>query len=334
MGGGVGAVEHRGPPVVAAEERPMPGAVAVVIRGQVVTVVRQAGQQRRPRHDLIGHRAARGLQLGAGPLALGRLGPVLADPLRRVLHRIPVGDGPQQVLHGVRIRLKFGEERQLVQGELTVQAGDLLTGPGGNTAGGQRRLDLVWFAARGLADPGPGGARLVRGEQRGRLLQRGEVLPVRHAVGGHHVQELARLIGRTLTVQVVRHLGQPSLDRRHQPAMPLDHAEAAVAVGGDQQRHPDAVVGDRRAELRRQIQVDADVTGMRDEPVHGDHPPGTRRVGRIIHTRRTRQRNGSLGRGGGIGHGSSSVVCREAGRRLAAGVCWLLPGGMAGQRRA
>ncbi len=42
--------------------------------------------------------------------------------------------------------------------------------------------------------------------------------------------------------------------------------------------------GDRRAELRRQIQILADVTRMRDQPVHGDHPPRTGRVAGIQQT--------------------------------------------------
>jgi len=71
----------------------------------------------------------------------------------------------------------------------------------------------------------------------------------------------------------------------------------AVAVGGDQQRHADAVLGDRRAELCRQIQIGADVARVRGQPVDRDHSPGARRVGGIIHTRHARLRTRLLYRG-------------------------------------
>jgi hypothetical protein len=56
-----------GPRVVNAEERPMPGAIPVIFRGEVIAVVRQTGQQRRPRHDLVGDRDTARLQFGPRP---------------------------------------------------------------------------------------------------------------------------------------------------------------------------------------------------------------------------------------------------------------------------
>jgi hypothetical protein len=92
----------------------------------------------------------------------------------------------------------------------------------------------------------------LRAKDNGGLLQRGEVLAVRLAVGGHHVQELARLVGGALTIEVIGHLGQAGLDRGGEAAVALNDPVAAVRVGGDQQRNPDTVLGDRRAKLRRQ----------------------------------------------------------------------------------
>jgi len=78
------------------------------------------------------------------------------------------------------------------------------------------------------------------------------------------------------------YLAPPSQDSPpagREPAMALDHPETAVRFRGDQQRHPDTVVGGRRAKVRGQIQIGADVTRMRGQPADGDHPPGTRWVG-------------------------------------------------------
>ena len=72
---------------------------------------------------------------------------------------------------------------------------------------------------------------LVRGEQRGGLLDRGEVPPVAVAVGDQHVQELPRLVPGAARVQDAGHLGQPGPHGGGQAAVPLDHQPARRQPG-------------------------------------------------------------------------------------------------------
>ena len=126
----------------------------------------------------------------------------------------------------------------------------------------QGLLDLLRLPAGGLAQPGPGGARFVRGEQRGGFLDGGEVPAVAVAVGEQHVQVLSRLVIRAGQIQFAGDLGQPGLECGRQAPVPFDDAVPAVGCLCYQQRNPDSGLGDRCAELGVQVQVGPDVPGM------------------------------------------------------------------------
>ena len=204
-------------------------------------------------------------------LVLGGFGLVLADPLGHVLDGVPIAQRRDDLLHGGRVAVELGQQRELVQGQLTGQLPGRLLGLARHPADRQRGPDVLGFAAGGLADPGLARPSLVRREQRRRFLHRGEVPPVAAGVGDQHVQELARLITGPPRIQDTRHLGQPGLQRGRQAPVTLQDAEAAGVVAGDQQRHPHAHLRHRGQELRCQVQVLADVAGVGGELADGDH---------------------------------------------------------------
>jgi hypothetical protein len=278
----------------------------------------QHGQQLPARWQRLGHGDPRLFEFAAQPSVLGLLGSFLAEPFGVVVEgAMPPGRG-EQLVHGAGVAFELGQDGQVLQGQVPRQrlnAGPGLTGQGG---GGQSGGDLRRLEPGGLADPGLGGPGLPGGEQGVGLLQRRERVAV--PVGDPHVQQLAGLVASPVTGQVDRHLGQASLDRSGETAVPVDHPVAAVGAGGDAQRHQDAVLGDRGKEPGAEVQVAADVTGVRGEQADRDHRPRQARRPVLEGTGRrgaTRLANVVVGRFpagtvwadvGGIGHGSTPFV--------------------------
>ncbi len=318
VGGRAGAVVHRVQPAPGREEHPPARAVRVRFGGEIVAVVDQGDQPDRPVGQVVGDGYSSRFEFGAQPLMLGGLGPVLADPLRGVLDGVPVTQRRHDLLHGGRVTIEFRQQGKLIQGQLAGQLTGRLPGLPGHRPHRQRGLDILSLAAGGLTDPRPARTSLMRGEQRRRFLDRGEVPAVPAAVSDQHVQELARLVAGTIGVQHARHLGQPGLDRRGQAPVTLDDPEPARVVAGDQQRHPHADLGHGGQELWCEVQVLADITGMGGEladPDHGWRRRSPGRAGGLRYLIADRAANGRLWHGNTPSQNASARQRARGGKR-------------------
>jgi hypothetical protein len=168
--GRAGAELHGMQPVPGHEVHAAAWTVSVSIGCEVRAVVEQPGQLNGAVGQVGGHRDASGLQLDAKLLVRGGFGPVLANPLGRVLTCGPVPDRGHHLLQGIGVVLEFREQGELVESQLAGQLTGRLPGCSGEAACLQGLLDLLRLQAGGLAQPGPGGARFVGGEQRGGFL--------------------------------------------------------------------------------------------------------------------------------------------------------------------
>ena len=233
---------------------------------------------------------------------LSRLRALLTDPLRLVLGRVADPHGTHDPVHRRGITVELRQQRELVKVELRGHVPRRFAGLRRQPARGQRGLDLGRRPARDLADPGPRRAGLTGGEQGGRLLHRCEVPAVAGAVADHHVQELARLVGSRLRVQVAGHLGPACLHGTSQATVAIDHQEPAVVVGSDLQRLADPELGDRGDELVAEVQDLAGVGRVRAKPVDRDHGRGQRPRRQVV---RLGAGDGDPAIGGRFGHGSA-----------------------------
>ena len=91
--------------------------------GEVRAIVTQRGQQMRGGREGIGNGDAGLVELAAQPLMLGLFGALLAEPFGFVLERAGPGRGGEP---GDRLRvvIKLGKDRELVEGQLMIQRVD------------------------------------------------------------------------------------------------------------------------------------------------------------------------------------------------------------------
>ena len=145
---GAGAVVHRGEQVLGAEEHAPAGAGGVRLRGEVVPVVAQHGQVLPVRREDLGDREPGGFpaRRGCARARPARRGP--GGAVRPRVRRMPQRGRDGQPRDRVRVAVELGQDRELVQGQLLVQALD--RGPGliGQPGGGQRAVDSWRWSGR------------------------------------------------------------------------------------------------------------------------------------------------------------------------------------------
>jgi hypothetical protein len=90
----------------------------VSIGREIHKIVKQPGQMDSTLGQPGGHRDASGFQLGAELLVRGGVGAVLADPLGGVFAGGPVPDRGHHLLQSAGVVLEFGQQGELVEGEL------------------------------------------------------------------------------------------------------------------------------------------------------------------------------------------------------------------------
>jgi hypothetical protein len=231
VAGGIGAVIVRDAGRPRAGDRSATRAVRVCFGGQLGAVVAQLVGQLRAGRELIGDGDAGGVEFCPQPGLSG----LLAEQFGFVLES-PVERGAGEPGDGGLVGVEFGQDGQLVQGQVTAGGGRLGAGGRRHGPGGDRVGDVLAGQAGCFAHAGLRGAGLAGGGQRCGLSGGFELDAL--LAGGHHTQVLPGQVSGTAGDQVAGDCGEPGHDRgRVPPGAVDDPVPVTVVAGRDPQRH-------------------------------------------------------------------------------------------------